>query len=188
MRASPVGILYRVLYDIQVVSYAQAICTHASQEAKDAAFAAALSVRLLLDGVKPQQAFAEVYARVHERRHVNLFRLVFPRIDAVNKGEIEPHKAVWPSWTGAEAVASAWLCFLLAKSRDEGYTETVRYAANTDGDSDSIAAIAGSLAGAYWGLGGENGVPESWIERLEDRGRLEDLARRFEEISTSFVF
>ena len=45
-------------------------------------------------------------------------------------------------------------------------------AVNTTGDSDSIACIAGSLAGAHNGL---EGIPSDWLNRLEYRSELEDL-------------
>lgn len=183
MRASPVGILYNYDDDIRDIAYAQAVCTHRSEEAKDAAYAAGLSIRFLLNGVDPQTTFANVYARIQETKNTDLSLLVYARLEAIDEGEMEPWEACWPSWTGAEAVASAWLCFLLAISRNEGYIDVARYGANTDGDSDSIACIAGSLAGAYWGIGGEKGVPESWIEHIEDSTDLVHLARRLFQVA-----
>lgn len=50
----------------------------------------------------------------------------------------------------------------------------------TAGDSDSIACIAGSFAGAHHGL---EAFPRSWVERIEYRERLlalsEGLQREF---------
>jgi ADP-ribosylglycohydrolase len=43
------------------------------------------------------------------------------------------------------------------------------------GDTDTIAAMAGAMAGAAWGL---DGVPASMLSRLEARDELADLARR----------
>ena len=47
--------------------------------------------------------------------------------------------------------------------------------ANTNGDSDSIACIAGSISGAWLG---EEAIPEDWVRRIEKSGYLEDLATR----------
>jgi len=48
-------------------------------------------------------------------------------------------------------------------------------AANTNGDSDSIASIAGSISGAYLGV---NAIPEPWVERIEKSAYLDNLAYR----------
>jgi ADP-ribosylglycohydrolase len=45
----------------------------------------------------------------------------------------------------------------------------VRRAAYSSGDSDSIAALAGALAGARHGVGA---WPAAWVEAVEHRERL----------------
>ena len=46
------------------------------------------------------------------------------------------------------------------------YSECVIKAVELGGDTDTIAAIAGGLAGIYYGIGGEKGIPEEWIDAL----------------------
>jgi ADP-ribosylglycohydrolase len=72
-------------------------------------------------------------------------------------------------------VPAALCCFLGGTS----YEDTVRHAISLGGDSDTLACIAGGVAGAFWG------VPE-WIwseaeQRLDDhlRGVLARFASRF---------
>ena len=52
------------------------------------------------------------------------------------------------------------------------FEETVAYAANMGGDADTIAAICGGLAGAYYGF---EAIPERWVDALSeaDRKRLD---------------
>ncbi len=50
-------------------------------------------------------------------------------------------------------------------------------AANTPGDSDSIATLVGALVGAVNGFGE---LPESWVAQLERTGELQALARLVE--------
>lgn len=50
--------------------------------------------------------------------------------------------------------------------------------ANTNGDSDSIATIAGSISGAYLGIGA---IPPEWIMRIEKTDYIEGLAERLAE-------
>jgi len=66
--------------------------------------------------------------------------------------------------------ASFW-CFLNADS----YEETVLRAVNLGGDTDTTAAIAGGLAGIYYGL---DNILEKWIEHLVRVNDIKDLAER----------
>ncbi|PJF38425.1 MAG: hypothetical protein CUN54_10890, partial [Phototrophicales bacterium] len=65
-------------------------------------------------------------------------------------------------WVGEEAVALALYCVL--KYPDD-YLACIRRGANTNGDSDSIASIAGGISGAKLGL---NAIPEDWRTRCEN--------------------
>src|SRR5690606_12865237 len=62
-------------------------------------------------------------------------------------------------WTAEEALATALHCFLLFVDEP---VMAIRRAAATGGDSDSIACIAGSLAGAYHGA---EAWPQEWRQR-----------------------
>ncbi|KRB54041.1 ADP-ribosylglycohydrolase family protein [Flavobacterium sp. Root186] len=69
--------------------------------------------------------------------------------------------------------ASFW-CFL----NFETYEETVLKAVNLGEDTDTTGAIAGGLAGIYYGI--EN-IPKKWIEKLVKSNEIKDLAERLEE-------
>ncbi len=75
-------------------------------------------------------------------------------------------------WVGEEAVALALYCFL---RYPEDYENVVIRGANTNGDSDSIACIGGSISGAYLGI---NAIPQRWVKRIEKADYLADLAER----------
>jgi ADP-ribosylglycohydrolase len=47
--------------------------------------------------------------------------------------------------------------------------------ANTNGDSDSIASIAGSISGAYLGI---DAIPDNWIKQIEKSEYLYDLVKQ----------
>lgn len=74
------------------------------------------------------------------------------------------------AWVGEEAVATALWCFLKARG---DVMETLRRGATSSGDSDSIACIGGSFAGALHGL---SGIPEHLrgVERAADLLLLAD--------------
>lgn len=72
-------------------------------------------------------------------------------------------------WVAEQALAGGLLAFL-ANASDPTYA--LRVAATSNGDSDSIAAIAGALAGAHLG----EAFPREWRKKIEYRGRLEAMA------------
>jgi ADP-ribosylglycohydrolase len=208
MRASPVGLVYKDPDQLAVIARASSIVTHGHQAALDAAHAAAFAVRALLEGTQPEELVGLVIdVCAKDERFYELLGRVARAVEATVDGEVASSQVMTfkhtcydhdagahvdiglgESWVGDEAVASALYCFLLAYERGEGYVEAVRYGANTAGDSDSIACIAGSFAGAYWGLGGDKGVPQEWIDHVEDRDELELLAQRLYNLADTFGY
>lgn len=66
--------------------------------------------------------------------------------------------------------ASVW-CLLTTDS----YTDAVLKAVNLGEDTDTTAAVAGGLAGIYYGY---NAIPESWLQSLARRNDIDELAAR----------
>lgn len=75
------------------------------------------------------------------------------------------------AWVGEEAVATALWCVLRAGG---DFRTAVLRGANSSGDSDSIACIAGAIAGAAWGL---SAIGASWVRDVENAELLDLLAR-----------
>ena len=71
--------------------------------------------------------------------------------------------------------AALW-CFL----KTDSYKDCVLTAVNLGGDTDTIAAVAGGLAGMYYGIGGKQGIPEKWIKKIAKRDWIADLCGRVE--------
>jgi ADP-ribosylglycohydrolase len=78
-------------------------------------------------------------------------------------------------WIGEEAVALALYCFL---RYPDDYKRTVLRGANTEGDFDSIACIAGGISGARLGI---DAIPDDWIERIEKSDYLDSIVVRLAE-------
>jgi ADP-ribosyl-[dinitrogen reductase] hydrolase len=66
--------------------------------------------------------------------------------------------------------AAAWCC-LHADSLEEALVQAV----NLAGEADTIAAVAGGVAGAYWGV---EAIPERWLTQLYRCADLERTAHR----------
>ena len=80
----------------------------------------------------------------------------------------------------------AWSLYAFLRSPDD-YLESVCTAIAAGGDTDTTAAMTGSIAGAR---AGASGLPSALVARLEDRGAwraldLDQLARRCAELVTS---
>jgi ADP-ribosylglycohydrolase len=75
-------------------------------------------------------------------------------------------------WVAEEAIAMALYCVL---RHPNDFVACVRLAANISGDSDSVASIAGGLVAARMGC---DVLPGAWLERLENRDYLINLANR----------
>ena len=66
---------------------------------------------------------------------------------------------------------SAWDAFRAAYS----YRETIERAIGFGYDTDTTAAVAGGLAGAYWGIGS---IPAAWLGGMRGRDIVEPLIER----------
>ena|SRR5690606_26225049 len=92
-------------------------------------------------------------------------------IDDAERG-VGPEKTLarLQAWAAHEAIAAA--VYLLARHLDD-FSAAVLEGANTPGDSDSIATLAGALVGARVGLGN---IPSNWVDDLERSDVLTTLA------------
>ena len=77
-----------------------------------------------------------------------------------------------------QTLPAAFSCFLLHPFDLE---KTIICAVNSGGDTDTIASMAGALAGAF---NGAQAIPTRWINELEKKDYLIDLANMLYELST----
>jgi ADP-ribosylglycohydrolase len=73
-------------------------------------------------------------------------------------------------WVAEEALAISLFCALRAESFEQG----VRLAVNHSGDSDSTGSLTGQLLGTLWGA---DAIPSRWVDQVELRDIIEELAR-----------
>lgn len=172
MRAAPIGLLYRGdLERIVEVGVASSLVTHGHPCAQAGAAAIALAVSLALDNPEPEKILdtvIELTAPI-SAEFADHLALVPGVLDE------EPDDAfavLGEAWVSEEAVADAFYCFLRSPN---DYRRTVLCGANANGDSDSIACMAGAISGAYLG---EEAIPADWRRRVEKATYLRDLATR----------
>ena len=172
MRVAPIGLFYaRDRERLLEVARASSLLTHGHPAALEGAAAAALLVALALDGASCREMYDEVAEACRGRSPD--FDAIWAKLPDLLDAPPEVALAeggLGESWIAEEAVASALWCVWRAEG---DYRRTVLLASNTDGDSDSIACIAGSIAGA---LRGTAALPTEWLAVLEDKNELADLA------------
>ena len=61
--------------------------------------------------------------------------------------------------------------------RNKEYKTTVLQAVNLGDDTDTIAAVAGGLAGIYYGI---NSIPENWIKTCKKVDYISDICSKFD--------
>ncbi len=69
-----------------------------------------------------------------------------------------------------ETLEAAVWCLVNTNS----YSECVLKAVNLGGDTDTIAAVAGGLAGLYYGY---DGIPKEWVEVIAKREWIEEIVK-----------
>lgn len=97
------------------------------------------------------------------------FRFV-AEIDKFDRDEIKSSGYV------VDTLEAAVWCFLNSCS----YRECVLLAVNLGSDTDTVAAVAGGLAGIYYGCGGKNGIPDEWIAQIPRKDWIKGLCDKFE--------
>ncbi len=172
MRVLPVGYFYRRDETrMRQAADAQGVCTHGHPAARAACIGGAYMVKLALEDTPVNEWLRRSWDFVGEMS--SDFDQAMARVGHVIGWTSEEAALahIGEGWVGEEALALALYCVL---RYPDDYTACVRRAANTNGDSDSIACIAGGLSGARLGLGA---IPPDWGARIEasaEIGRLAD--------------
>jgi ADP-ribosylglycohydrolase len=173
MRSAPIGYLYQDDPEkLREVAKASGVCTHRHPTADAACIGAAYLVKLALVGVSPDKMIPKLLS--FTKGISEEFDEAILKVEECLNWEDEEKALNYlgEGWIGEEAVALALYCFL---RYPDDYEKVVIRGANTNGDSDSIACIGGSISGAYLGV---EAIRNNWMKRIEKSGYLEDLALR----------
>ena len=131
----------------------------------------------ILKGKEKFEAYREmqrILLKFLEDKKYNEFEIQL--FDRILKNDIStyPEINIHSSGYVLDSLQASFWCFL----NFETYEETVLKAVNLGEDTDTTGAIAGGLAGIYYGI--EN-IPKKWIEKLVKSNEIKDLAERLEE-------
>ena len=157
VRISPVGWYAKSEEDVGRLSRIVTSVLHDDPEAFKGAECIAMCVYLAKNGATKEEIFARAKA-------------YYPELGSYSCAELS--KSYTLNWSCQGTVPEALTCFF----GGESFEDTIRNAIFIGGDSDTIAAIAGSVAEAYFGM--------SEAERLSALAvlpeELQDIVKKFE--------
>lgn len=172
MRVAPIGLRFHHDRDrLLEVARASSLLTHGHDAAIEGAAAAALLVALAVERASPEEMYRAVAETCCPRSAD--FAACWARLPGLLEAPPEvalSEDGLGEGWVAEEAVASALYC--VWRTPDD-VRQTILTAANTDGDSDSIACIAGGISGARNGV---EAIPAAWRETVENAARLVEIA------------
>ena len=175
MRVAPVALFAAPdLGEVAELARDTARITHTHPEGIDGAVCQAVAVATVLD--RPQTDPADIVAAARSHVETAVFHdaldTVEHSIGATDVGDIG--ESLGTGVAARASVPTALACFLLCR---ESIEHVVRTAISLGGDTDTIAAMAASLAGARHGL---SAFPRAW-KGVEGAGELTGLADAFAE-------
>jgi ADP-ribosyl-[dinitrogen reductase] hydrolase len=146
--------------------------THRDPIALAACAAMTIGTALSLLRATPEIAVAAMIAAAG-RHSVPTAEMMQRAADEARAG-VEPDVTLLrlQAWAAHEAIAAA--VYIFVRHADDPRAAILE-GANTDGDSDSIATLAGALVGARCGL---EALPAEWVQLVERGAELRDLANR----------
>lgn len=170
MRVAPLGLFYHSdLPNLREAAVEASSITHTHPAAIDSSIIISYAAAFLVNGMDAEEAIQQ------SKRYCtsNLVENVDVAIANKHKSPSEAARLIGTSASCYQTIPMALYCFLHSP---QDYEEVVVTAANlVPGDTDSIACIAGALAGAH---NGKSNIPVKFTEKIEDRDMLLDIASR----------
>lgn len=172
MRSAPIGLFFRnSLITVGDMARVDSQITHRSIEGQEGSAAVALAVAMLARGLADQ---VTVTKAVTELLQESKLRTRLQKDYAWRADAIRDFKATMTylleAGTGAhvvESVPAAFMCFASCTS----FKDTVEMAVRLGGDTDTVAAMAGAMAGTFYGFE----QVEPYLEGLEGVETLHHL-------------
>ena len=128
----------------------------------------------LFRGMNPRQAYEALQKEWPAFLNtLNLPAAEWTWLQTLLQGDLAqwPEEEIRSSGYVVHTLQAAIWCLL----RENSFAETVLQAVNLGDDTDTTGAVAGALAGLYYGA---EAIPLEWLEVLARRGDIENLAAR----------
>ena len=168
MRIAPLALFYNEDHEkLREIAYESSRITHTHSLAMEGAALEAYAVSLAL------QEEPEFLDKLKEFTKFEPYKRKLESIERLLDKKEDRKRIIRELGNGVEAfnsVPTAIYSFLANSS----FAEALVYAVSLGGDTDTIGAMTGAIAGAWWNL---TEIPFAWQKRLENREYIEELAR-----------
>jgi len=175
MRIAPVGVFYHDDFAmLKEVAYKSSQITHSHELGKEGAALQACAVALAMN-LETAEALGtrEFLAKLGEFVKHELYKQKLAKVEML-LGEVDRAGVVAELGNGVEAFNSVPTAIYSFLSHFGSFEEAILFAVSLGGDTDTIAAMTGAIAGAYQGV---DSVPNKWQMKLENRIYIEELAK-----------
>ena len=180
MRVAPVGLVYHFNLDL-VERYAtiSAMVTHKGDAAIAGSVAVAVAIACILLDFEDDEVAEEAARRASNYDELLADKVRYAR--RISGQDVDRAiDELGNSMSSYDAVPFAFYCYFSA----ENFSDAIITAVNSGGDADSTAAIAGSLAGAKFGL---EGIEKRFLNGLRDLDYLIGIADRLYETHQKII-
>jgi ADP-ribosyl-[dinitrogen reductase] hydrolase len=175
MRLAPVAIAYHRDTDkVQEIARLSSLTTHGHISALTCADFLRLFLCNYITGNHIEGNFPLPYHSYSDPHESTLCRNTLYKLSRYKLSSAPIYgRKKWHNISGfsTDTLCAAMYCFF----NTETFKECVLTAVNLGGDTDSVGAVAGQIAGAYYGL---SGIPQKFIDGLQDSERFLMLAEQ----------
>lgn len=172
MRCAPFALAAAEPNTVAILSSRAALVTHTHPHAVDGAAVQAAAVAYALHRWDEDQASTTDLMAVLRgvARTPDMIDQLHRAQELADAPAADAAASIGTGISALEAVPAAVCAFL---HHPDAYADTVSFAIEMGGDTDTIASMAGAISGARLGL---SALPESWLRRAEGVAHLQHLA------------
>lgn len=163
MRCLPAALIYPSLTEMENVTRMQSKMTHYDERCNEACITYNRIAFRLLNGQTLQESIELEIANLPDYKDL-----------LTGEPDCEP--------SGFVVHTFRWVLYLLLHSGS--FSDVVQQAANLGGDSDTIGAIAGGLAGVHYGF---DDIPSTYSNAILIRSRLDEVTNRIMELRSQLA-
>lgn len=171
-RSVPLALLYFDLPSRLMQETVRAVkLTHFDKKVISSAVTLNLLLSRILNGETDRNKITQQVAQILDENELGLYNML-PDIGNKKIQELRSSSRV------QDTLETAFWALWKTKS----YRDAIVTVINMGGDADTIGAITGALAGAYYG---EEGIPEQWLKSLEDKNIITGFANRLYKMASN---
>jgi poly(ADP-ribose) glycohydrolase ARH3 len=175
MRVAPIGLLYHDNVEkLREAAYRSAEVTHTHILGREGAAIQAYSVALALQtetgNLEPKEFLDKIAHFTKNKVYKEKIEKAKALLPVEDKSEVT--RIIGNTVEAFNSVPTAIYCFA---RNHQNYVKAVSYAVSLGGDTDTIGAMTGAIAGAHQG---EENLPKSWINKLEKADYITELAQK----------